>query len=187
MTEKIQPKDYEEIERLVRGEVDQALEEFRAGDFKARVRRRLAAEKKPVRRRVPLLVKIAVPAAAVLLLVVAAAVYVIFTPSEAPVRTQIDASAIAAVLRELPRFSAQAVDLTPGPAGEQAPAGTGAAIAGVLGAVGAGTDLQAGPGLSRPEVSKAPRLTMKKRMEILFKDKVIERVLMSWAAKAKEA
>jgi hypothetical protein len=68
----------------------------------------------------------------------------------------------------------------------QAPIDAGA-IAAVLSAAGAGQVSQAGPGSIRSDVRKAAPLTMKKRMEILFRDKVIERVLMSWAAKAKEA
>jgi len=74
-----------------------------------------------------------------------------------------------------------------GPAGETAIPATGGAIATVLSAAGAGQVSQAGPGSIRSDVRKAAPLTMKKRMEILFRDKVIERVLMSWAAKAKEA
>jgi hypothetical protein len=187
MAEKSEPRDYEEIDRLVRNEIDQALEIFRAGDFEARVRRRLAAEKKPGRRRRPLLVRITVPAAAVLITIVAAALtFLILRPGRAPLPVPIDAGPIAAVLGELTHFSDPAVDLTAGPAGEQTPSGMGDTIARVLGASGAGADLQAGPGPDRLDILKGPPLTMKKRMEILFKDKVIERVLMSWAAKAKE-
>jgi hypothetical protein len=64
--------------------------------------------------------------------------------------------------------------------------GSGGGTATVLSAAGAGQVSQAGPGSIRSDVRKAAPLTMKKRMEILFRDKVIERVLMSWAAKAKE-
>lgn len=187
MTEKIESREYEEIESLVRSEVDQGLEKFRAGDFEARVRRRLAAEKKPARRRVPLLVKLAVPAAAVLLLVLVAAVYRNLVPSQGPVRPPIDASAIAAVLRELPPFSGPAPELAAGPAGGTEAPRTGGAIESVIGAAVAGAAVEAGPDPARAGLPKVAPLTMKKRMEILFKDKVIERVLISWAVRAKEA
>jgi len=180
------PDDFEEIDRLIRVELGQALEKFRAGDFEARVRRRLAAEAEPVRRGASLVLKIAVPAAAVLVLVLAAAV-LIFDPGPAPVRIATDAGPIAAVLRELPPFSGSAPDLAAGPAGETEVPGTGGAIASILNAAGAGKEGQEGPGPIRPDDRKVAPLTMKKRMEILFRDKVIERVLTSWAAKAKEA
>jgi len=186
MIDKIEPRDYEEIDRLIRSEVDQAIERFQAGDFEARVRRRLAAEEEPVRRGASLLLKIAVPAAAVLALVLTAAV-LIFDPGPAPVRIGTGAGPIAAVLRELPPFSGSAPDLPAGPAGGTQVPGTGGAIASILSAAGAGKEGQEGPGPIRPDVQKVAPLTMKKRMEILFRDKVIERVLTSWAAKAKEA
>lgn len=187
MTDKIGAKDHEEIDRLVRSEIGQALEKYRAGDPEARLRRRLAAEKKPERRRAPLLARIALPAAAVLLIVVAAVVYRLVVPSQGPVRTPIEAGPIAAVLRELPPFSGPAPELAAGPAGGTEAPRTGGAIASVIGAAVAGAAVEAGPGPARADLRKAAPLTMKKRMEILFKDKVIERVLISWAVRAKEA
>jgi hypothetical protein len=41
--------------------------------------------------------------------------------------------------------------------------------------------------ITRTGSLRVPTLSMKERMEILFKDKVIERALMSLAAKSKEA
>jgi hypothetical protein len=161
--------------------------EFRAGDFEARVRRRLAAEEKPSRRKAPFPAKSAVPAAVAVLLAIVGGVIAIVYPGRAPVRTPIDPGLFATVLRELPPFARAASDpsATRPPAEETATGG--AAIASVLGSAGPrpeGGAEEAGSGDTAP---KAPPLTMKKRMEILFKDKIIERVLLSCAHRSKEA
>ena len=183
MSRKIEPNDLEEIDRLIRNEVGAALVEFRGGDFEARVRRRLAAEERPSRKKTPLLVKSAVPAMAAVLLAVLAGVIAIVAPGRAP----IDAGLIATVLRELPPFAPAASDPSAGrpPAEETEPGG--GAIARALGSAGSRPEGGAGEAGSGDTAPKAPQLTMKKRMEILFKDKVIERVLLSCAPRSKEA
>jgi hypothetical protein len=186
MSKKIEPSDLEKIDGLIRAEIGQALDHFRAGDFEARVRRRLAAAEKPSRGRAPFLVKSAVPAAGAVLLAILAGVIAIVDPGRKPVRTPIDAGLFATVLRELPPFARAALNPSAGrpPAKETAP-GAGA-IANVLGSAGSRPEGGVGEAGSGDTAPKAPHLTMKKRMEILFKDKVIERVLLSCAPRSKE-
>ncbi|HSA97104.1 MAG TPA: hypothetical protein VLJ16_13705, partial [Acidobacteriota bacterium] len=100
MTEKIEAGDHEEIDRLIRSEVDQALEKFRAGDFEARVRRLIATEGRPAKKARPLPVKIAVPAAGAVLILAVVAAVMVFRPGSGPGPAPIEAGPIAAVLRE---------------------------------------------------------------------------------------
>lgn len=178
------PEDFREIDRLVRAEVEEALARFRAGDFEGKVRRRVSAEPLPGRW-ASLPAKLALPAAAALALLVLASVY-LFDPGRPPLRTAIDAGPIAAVLRDLQPFAASAPEPAAGPAGEMGIPGSGGAIASALEAAGPWNDRGAGPDAVGAGALKGTPLTMKKRMEILFKDKVIERVLLSCAPKSKE-
>ena len=186
MARKIEPGDLEAIDRLIRDEVAQALGRFRAGDFEGRVRRRLAAEAGPTCRRPMPWMQTAVWVSAALWLAVAVTSIVLVITNRPSVRAPIDAGPIAAVLGELPPFAGSAPEPAAGPAGETAIPGAGRAIASVLEATGAGKDRRAGPGTIGGGAPKAAPLTMKKRMEILFKDKVIERVLLSCASRSKE-
>lgn len=173
------PHDFEEIDRLIRAEVGEALSRFRAGDFEGRVRRRALAEEGPGRG-ILLLAKLAIPGAAVLALAVLASV-LLFGPGRPPLRTPIDPADFAAVLGLLPAFSAAPPPQT---SGEPEPSAAGRMLTGVLSTFGE-------MGRAEPvEAGSCPRrvapLTMKERMEILFKDKVIERVLLSCASRSKE-
>jgi len=188
MSRKIEPNDLEEIDRLIRNEVGEALAKFRAGDFEGRVRGRIAATKRPAKG-ILFLLKIAVPAAAILLLAVVAGVD-LFDPRPAPGPAPIDPGDFAAVLSRLPSFLAPASEQAPRPSGKPALSEAGRAFATVIGSVGGGGQGEKGAeeeNLARGPSPRVVPFTMKKRMEILFKDKVIERVLMSLTDRSKEA
>lgn len=176
------PEDFGEIDRLVRAEVDEALARFRAGDFEGRVRKRALAEPVPGRR-IPLPAKLAFPAAAVLALLALASVY-LFNPSGPPRRASIDPADLAAVLSLLPAFSAAPPEASLRPSEEAELSAAGRMFTRVFSTVGAGG--RAEPVAVESDLRRAAPLTMKERMKILFKDRVIERVLLSCAPKSKE-
>jgi hypothetical protein len=188
MSKKIEPPDLEKIDLLIRTEVDQALEKFRAGDFEGRVRRRIAAEPRPARG-ITALAKIAVPVAAVIVLAVSAAVY-IFNSSRSPLPAPIDPGDFAAVLSRLPSFTRPSSELPSRPAEGAVLSEAGRAFAGVLSSAGDAEQGEQGAAEGspvRPAPPRAAPLTMRERMEILFRDKVIERVLLACAHRSKEA
>ena len=182
MKKTITPEDFEEIDRLVQAEVEEALVRFRAGDFEGRVRRRALAEAGPGRR-TPLLVKLTIPAAAVLVLVVLASV-LLFSPSRPPLRTPIDPADFTAVLSLLPAFTATPFEPSPRPVGKADLSPAGRMFMQVFSTVGEGR--RAEPLAVESDLRRAAPLTMKERMKILFKDRVIERVFVSCAPRSKE-
>jgi hypothetical protein len=185
---KVELPDLEEIDRLIGADVGRALETFRAGDFEGRVRRRIAAEPRPAKG-ITSLAKIAVPVAAVLALALAGAIY-IFDHGRSPQSAPIDPGDFAAVLSRLPSLSRPSSEPPSRPDAETALAEAGRAFAGVIaaarGAEQGGQGETAGSPV-RPAPPRAAPLTMRERMEILFRDKVIERVLLSCAHRSKEA
>jgi hypothetical protein len=182
MKKTIAPEDFEEIDRLVRAEVEEALAHFRAGDFERRVRRRALAEAGPARGIGPL-AKFAIPAAAVLVLVVLASV-LFFSPSRPPLRIPIEPADFTAVLSLLPAFSAPSPETSPQPSGEADLSPAGRMFTKVFSTIGEGW--RAEPVAVESDLRRAAPLTMKERMKILFKDRVIERVFVSRAPKSKE-
>jgi len=187
MGKSIEPQDLEKIDRLVHAEVVQALEKFRAGDFEGRVYRRIAAEPRPAKG-IMFPAKIAVLVAAVLVLAISAAV-TIFNPSRSPLPVPIDPGDFAAVLSRLPSFSRPASELPSRPAAEAFLSEAGRAFTSVLASAGGAEQAEQGAEEGhavRPAPPRPAPLTMRKRMEILFRDKVIERVLLSCAHRTKE-
>jgi hypothetical protein len=186
MNKKTDVQDFEEIDRLIHDEVGQALKKFRAGDFEGRVRRRIVAEPGPAKG-IAFLAKIAVPVAAILVLAISAAVY-IFNPSRSSLPAPIDPGDFAAVLSRFPSFSRPLSELPSRAAAEAVLSEAGRAFTSVLASAGGADQGERGSEEASPirtAPPRAARLTMRERMEILFRDKVIERVLLSFAHIAK--
>jgi hypothetical protein len=175
MSRKVDVRDLETVDRLVRTEIEEGLAAFRADGAEARLRARIAAGPGPVRRR-RLLVNAAVP---ILLAATAVALIVVTRP---PARRPIDARDFMTVLLRSPslvQFRAGAF-LEPVPHG--APGGFERALAAARSSGGTERGPEAGEG---PD--KTPSLSPSDRMRILYKDKVIERALTLLISKSKEA
>jgi hypothetical protein len=184
MDKKVDDRDLEEIDRLIGNEVDGALKHFRAGDFEGKVRRRIAAGERPGGR--PFLVKIAVPAAAALLLAAAAAL-VFFATLRSPAPAPVDAGLFADVLGQFPSFSRSEVGPPPGLGGKERISETLSGFEDAFVSVKRRREeeeLRISVHAGKPAT---PAISMKDRMRILFKDKVIERALMLLSVKSKEA
>jgi hypothetical protein len=185
MNKKIDARDFEELERLIRTEVGEALEVSRTPEREARLRKRIDLETKAVRAK-STLQRLALPAAASLILAVSA-VLVFFVILRPPAPRPADHGLFAVVLGRFPALSGPVAGPPQGLGGEEpmSVAGGGFEKALVLAErrkeeEERGIPVRAG----RPA---APALSMKERMEILFKDKVIERTLTLLAVKSKEA
>ncbi len=177
--------DFEDVRRLISAEEKEALESFRAGDFEKRLRARIAAareEKRPLR----LFGKPALPvsaAATAFVLVAAAAAFLLFY------RT-------GRVGRGEGLRLASAVGMLPGLAGAQGDSSVRVPATAPVSAGWVGDVLRRAYAQKREVESRAalppaslspPRLSLEKKMEILFKDRVLERVLVSIREKSKEA
>jgi hypothetical protein len=185
MNKKIDARDFEEIERMILNEVGEALEVFRARDFDRRLRTGIMAGDRTARPS-PFLRRIAVPAAAAFLLAVSAA-WLLLDSRRPPARDPIDPRDFAAVLSLLPALSQSTSELPPGPAGAAGEPAGGAGFESVLVAARAWMKDEKGKTSASAAGPKAPALSMKEMIKILFRDKVIERVLMSLTYRSKEA
>jgi len=182
MNKKMDDGDFEEIGRLIQYDVAEALRVFRSGDFGKRLRVRIAADERPVKAK-SFFRRIAVPSTA--LLAASAALFLLYvyrSPAPGPVHPRL----FVAVLRQLPAFSRPAAEFPPGPAGV---AGTSEAGGGFQSALASAERWKKEEERETPARADGPRvpvLSMKKKMEILYKDKVIERALVLLIGKSKE-
>ena len=185
MNKKMDVRDFEEIDRLIQSEVDEALRAFRSWDFVKRLRTRIAADDRPVRAE-SFLKKAAIPAAATLLLAVSAALFLLDVHrSSGP--GPIDPRTFAAVLSQLPSFSRPASVSPPGPAEEAGMFKAGGGFESALASAERRKAKEEGETSVRAGTPRVPALSMKERMEILFRDRVIERALALLTDKSKEA
>jgi len=174
--------DFEEIGRLIQNDVDGALRVFRSRDFGTRLRARIAADERAVKAK-SLLRRIAVPAAA--LLAVSAALYLLNVPRP-PAPGPAHPRLFAAVLRQLPSFSRPGAESPAGPAGEAGRSGAGSRFQSALASAERRKE-EARETPLRADRPRIPVLSLKKKMEILYRDRVIERALMLLTGKSKEA
>jgi len=173
----------ENIERLIAKEETAAMSRFRARDFSARVKRAVAADRTPAPsragdRRVP---GWAWTAAA--LFVAAGILAYVAVPKRVPIGgADGSARAVAIRLPGLDGLEAWARDtaLEPAPA-SPAVGGFAAAFAGM----GVGTAAEE-PGTFAPTDRKIPRLGLEKLMEILIRDRAVEKALSLMSPKFKE-
>jgi hypothetical protein len=185
MTRKIDDRDFERADRLVRAEIDEALAVFRSGDLERRLRSRIAADGQPVPVK-PSLMKIAVPAAALLLLASTAAL-VLFLTLRSPVPAPVDPGLMADVLGRFPSLSGPDAGPLPRRGGEERMSEAGGGFEDALILVERRKEEEERGSSVQDGKPAAPALSMKERMKILFKDKVIERALTLIAVKSKEA
>lgn len=182
MNKKTDDGDFEEIGRLIQYDVDEALRVFRSVDFGKRLRARIAADERAVKAK-SFLRRIAIPSAT--LLAVSAALFLLNvhrSPAPWPVHPRL----FAAVLSQLPAFSRPAAEFPSGPAGA---AGMSEAGGGFQSALASAERWKKGEERETPARADGPRvpvLSLKKKMEILYKDKVIERALVLLIGKSKE-
>ncbi|MGZ5453935.1 MAG: hypothetical protein ACXW2R_07015 [Candidatus Aminicenantales bacterium] len=185
MNKKIDARDFEEIERLIRTEIGEALNVSRSPEREARLRKRIDLETKAARAK-STVERLVLPAAASLILAVfAVLVFVVILRPPAP--APVDSGLFAEVLGRFLSLSGPAARPPSGLGGEErmSEAGGGFERALALAERRKAEDERGTP--VRPGKPAAPALSMKERMEILFKDKVIERALTALAAKSKEA
>jgi hypothetical protein len=186
MSEPLEPcDDLEDLRRLVSAEKEEALTRFREGDFEAKLRARIAAADraagwapKGLRRLRPLAVPSLI-AALVLLLAVGA--FLVFR------RGQQGAGGETAIFVKAVGMFPGLEGLAAGPAG--AAPGGGPASADPFARVLAQAyhERRAEEDRTAPAAGPAvPHFSLKKKMEILFKDRALERVLLSIHEKSKE-
>lgn len=174
---------FDAIERLIREEEGAALEAFRRRDFGRRVAARIeAAEGIKTGRSFP---RPAFLAAAAALLMIAAGAY-FFLHRSGPRGAGREAGRFVAVIRELPGLSELASRPAASSQGTTEMPAVPVSIRDGLAMAGrqkAGEEESA----SLPNaLANAPRLSLEKKMAILFRDKAIERVLVSIREKTKE-
>ena len=176
---------FEEISVLIRQEEEDALAFFRTRNFKDRLETRLqetASDKKQA----VLIRRMAVPvlAAVVVLIMVGILFFILKRPGAGPPP---EFKALASALRQLPGFSHP-----PGWEWTAAPGQTGTsrlAESVRLVLVSAEKIKRKGEqGISIPAgTGKVPRLSLDQKMELLFKERVIERALLLFKDDSKEA
>lgn len=183
MGEKQGDRAFEDIAGLIREDRERALERFRKGDFDRRLRARIASVSDEERR--PLVRRLLVPVSVVLLFVVAAGTLLLLTrrPTTAPPGGP---GRMMTVLERLPAISELALPREAIPSATMPTSSTARAVRAVL--VLAIREKEAEERMveipaGRP---KGPRLSLEKKMEILFKDRAIERVLLSISKKSEE-
>jgi hypothetical protein len=176
--------EFEAIARLIREEQKIALQTFRKGNFDQKLRARI--EESPEKQGLGFFSRRAlVPAAAAaLLLVLAGGVLLI---RHRPVRdVDKESDRFAAVLSGLPGLSEWAArQSTPLP-GEADVPGVTQSIRDVLASTELEETKEAGNASPPAAPLKVSRLSLQRKMAILFKERVIERVLVSLQKKSEE-
>jgi len=179
--------DFEDIRRLVSADTDEALRRFRAGDFEAKLRARIAAADRAageVPKRSFRLRPLAVSAvAAALIILLAGGAFLVLRHGRKGGGD--DAAVFVKGFGRLPGLES----VVAGPAGVpdhgRAASASSSPMARVLGQ--AYEEKKAEEERTVPAAAPAaPRLSLKKKIEILFKDRTLERVLLSIHEKSKE-
>lgn len=186
MSEPLEPRDdFEDIRRLVKAETDEALRRFRAGNFEAKLRARFAPPDRAAGgppKRLLRLRPLSVPAlAAALLLLLAVGAFLLFH------REQQGAGGETAMFVKAVGMFPGLEGLAAGSAGAAPEGGPASAdpFARVL--AQAYHERRAEEDRTAPAAGPAvPHFSLKKKMEILFKDRALERVLLSIHEKSKE-
>jgi hypothetical protein len=178
--------DFEDIRRLVSAETDEALRRFRAGNFEAKLRARIAAADRAAGeapKRFFRLRPLAVSAvAAALILLLAGGAFLVLRHGR---KGGDDAAVFVKGFGRLPGLES----VMAGPAGVPDHGRTASASSGPMARVlgQAYEEKKAEEDRTVPVAAPAaPRLSLKKKIEILFKDRVLERVLSSIHEKSKE-
>jgi hypothetical protein len=183
MGKKLDDRAFEEIAELIREDKEHALELFRKGNFDQELRARVAAI--PEGKRRPVVRGLLIPVSVVLLLLAAvAAVFLLWRRQAAGPLS--GPGLISAVLGELPGVSELALPREPNPAGAMPAFGAARVVRTVLALAAREKEAEERKVEVPAGQSKIPRLSLEKKMEILFKDRAIERVLVSIFKKSEE-
>jgi hypothetical protein len=173
--------DFEGISALVRKEEEDALAFFRTRNFRGRVMTSLETDKKQA----DLSRRMAFPAlTAVLILIVAGVVALVLNrPGRGPAP---EFRSLATALAQLPGFSPSQERERGTPSGQAGISRLAESVGQVL------TSAEKIKGQEEQEISipagplRVPRLSLDQKMEILFKEKTIERVLLMFKDNSKE-
>ena len=181
MDKKLNERAYKTIDRLVREDKDRGLERFRKGNFEQRVRAATAGlnEKRVVSVR-----RVLAPISAAIVLLIA--VGVVWRLSRRATTSPQGAPTLAEVLGELPGASDLILPREPIPAGATPEYGMARAVRTVLARLIKQKAAEERKAVVPAGPLKVPRLSLEEKMEILFKEKAIERVLVSMFRKFEE-
>ncbi|HUT08148.1 MAG TPA: hypothetical protein VMY15_04825 [Candidatus Latescibacteria bacterium] len=177
--------EFEEIARLIQEEEKAALEIFRRRDFRREVKARIGGSPTKSRPRV-LLRRLPVPAGAAVLLLIAAWAF-FFNPHPPVPNTGGDSGSFVAGVEGLPGLAELASRKGHPRPGDGESQGAPQSIRDVLALA---QQVRTDEGENAPPGSgnlQVPRLSLEKKMMILFKDRVIERVLVLIRKKSEEA
>jgi hypothetical protein len=183
MGEKRDDRDFEDIAGLIREDKERALERFRKGNFDQELRVRIAAVSDRERR--PFVRGLLVPVSVVLILMVAAGALLLLSRrrTTAPLTGP---DQMTMVLGGLPGSSELALPKEATPPATMPTFGTARTVRTVLTLAIEQKEAEEKKSVVPTGPIKVPRLSLEKKMEILFKDRVIERVLLSISKKSKE-
>lgn len=183
MGERQDDRAFEDIAGLIREDKERALGRFRKGDFDRKLRARIAAVSNGERR--PFVRRLLVPVSVVLILMVAVGALLLLSrrrttaPLSGPDR-------MMTILGGLPGISELAAPKEATPPAAMPTSGTARAVRTVLTLAIEQKEAEEKKSVVPTGPIKVPRLSLEKKMEILFKDRVIERVLVSILRKSEE-
>ena len=183
MAERWDDQEFSEISRLIREEEDRALEIFRRRNFDQKIRARIAGASKRNRSFFGQWRVVSASVAALLLIAAGTILMVIHRPSSSP---QSGPGPIAMILKDLPGISDLIRPRETVPAGASAAFGPARTVRIVLAMATRQKEEEERKAAVPTKSPRVPRLSLEKKMEILFKDRAIERVLVSIVKKSEE-
>jgi hypothetical protein len=183
MIEKRDNPEFQEIAGLIREEKEQALQTFRRGDFEQKVRKQLATV--PMGKHKLFEHSMIVPASVAALIVVAGGLTLLFLRRPAAV-SQTGPGRMAAILSEWPGISELTLSSEGVPAETTRLSAMAQAVQKVLMLAAKEKEGEEQKSLVPNVLPKVPHLSLEKKMEILLKEKAVERVLVSILEKNKE-
>jgi hypothetical protein len=183
MAERWDDQEFSEISRLIREEEDRALEIFRQRNFDQKIRTWIAAGS-PAKRGL-FGKRMAIPATIAALIVVTAGIIFVAT-RRSGLGPQLRPGPMAVILGALPGSSDLAMPRATVPVGEPDAVGPARAFRLVLALATQVKEEEQRRVAVPTENLSVPRLSLEKKMEILFKDRAIERVLIRMIKKSEE-
>jgi hypothetical protein len=183
MAEKWDDREFEDVARLIQEDADRALEIFRQRNFDQKIRTRIAAVSDRKRRFSGLSMAVPVSVAVLLLIAIGTVLVVTRRSSSGPQRGP---DPMAVILNDLPGISDFVMPRETIPAGATDAFGA-ARTVGIVLAIATRQKEEEERKAAVPTGNLRVRpLSLEKKMEILFKDRAIERVLVSILKKSEE-
>ncbi len=183
MAERWDDQEFSEIFRLIREEEDRALEIFRQRNFDKRIRARIAGASKRNRSFFGQWTVVSASVAALLLIAAGTILMVTRRPSPRP---QDGPGPMAVVLGDLPGISDLVMAREAFPREATDALGPARAFRTVLATSTEQKEKEERKATTPTGKLRVPRLSLEKKMEILFKDKAIEQVLVRIFRKSEE-